>query len=175
MSRVSFCEATSPGIYFANLCAVRALLLARSCCCSPLNVSVSLFLLPATVGSNLQVNRLRRFVTRPSLAPRPSLGPSRPLVLNLFRLVCARPSNWLVSLFLSLSLSFESAHVRAFALYWKLYVRASTDGKDTKTSRKRGVHAACILPPIRRLNVLIHSPDIRHIFLLFAVISPLGR
>lgn len=148
MSRVSFCEATSPGIYFANLCAVRALLLARSCCCSPPNVSVSLFLLPATVGSNLQVNRLRRFVTRPSLSPRPSLGPSRPLVLNLFRLVCARPSNWLVSLFLSLSLS--RAHTFARSLSIGNYTRARAHpptGRILKPLENEvSIHAACILP-----------------------------
>jgi len=65
------------GIYFANLCAERP----------PPPPSLS----PTTVGSNLQVNRLRRFVTRASLAEFIS-----------FRLL-ARPSNWLACLSLSRS------------------------------------------------------------------------
>lgn len=66
---------------------------------------------PTTVGSNLQVNRLRRFVTRASLAEFIS-----------FRLL-ARPSNWLACLSL-----FRSSLDR------ELY----PGGKDTKTAWKRG-------------------------------------
>lgn len=104
---------------------------------------------PTTVGSNLQVNRLRRFVTRPSLTPRASLPPSHLLLAEFISFgPRTRPSNWLVylSLFRSRSLS--------------KIIRAYTVEKDTKAFRKRDAWSTLVLPHstdylgINKINVL---------------------